>query len=194
MHNPLFTRYLLLSAFFNFGWQMSWPLFNLYQIGQAHATALWLGLFTVAALLSQAISFPGWRALARKKGGMTALGLATLSLPWLPVPSRNLWVLSGVHFESGLFLSGVNLLLFTELLAHIPAASRTEYIVAYNVAMGAVGFAAPEFGIFVLTHRHMAGAMRLSSLWRAAGAATFLAAGVGLRSPWFRRSRLISRP
>ena len=197
MHNPLFTRYLLLSAFFNFGWQMSWPLFNLYQIGQAHATALWLGLFTVAALLSQAISFPGWRALARKKGGMTALGLAALGLatvPWLTVLSRNLWVLSGVNFESGLFLSGVNLLLFTELMAHIPAAGRTEYIVAYNVAMGAVAFAAPEFGILVLTHWHMAGAMRLSALWRAAGAATFLAAGAGLRSPGFRRPRLFSRP
>ncbi len=37
-----------------------------------------------AALLSQAISFPGWRALARRRGGMTALGLAALGLATVP--------------------------------------------------------------------------------------------------------------
>ncbi|PSR37736.1 MAG: hypothetical protein C7B44_02150 [Sulfobacillus thermosulfidooxidans] len=191
--NPVFVRYLVLSAFFNFGWQMSWPLFSLYQIGQAHATALWLGLFTVAALISQAISFPSWRALARRQGGMRALGISALglaSVPWLTVLSRNLWILTGVNFESGLFLSGVNLLLFTELLAHIPPAYRTQYIVMYNVALGAVAFIAPEFGIVALHQWHMHGAMVLSSIWRACGAITFLAIGTSVE----RKRAQIVRP
>lgn len=104
-------------------------------------------------------------------------------MPWLPVLSRNLWVLSGVNFESGLVLK-----------RRQPAAvyrasgaytSRTEYLVAYNVAMGAVAFAAPEFGLFVPVHWHMA-------CYPCSG--HFFAVGLGLRSPWFRRPLLFSLP
>ncbi len=175
--NPKFMLYTGLSAFFNFGWQMSWPLFNLYQISYAHATALWLGIFTVTALVSQALSFRSWRTMARKFGGLRALGLAGLGLatvPWLLTLSKNLIVLSSINLESGLFLSGVNLLLFTELLANTPVNGRAEYIVFYNIVMGATAFIAPEVGIFALAHWHMNQAMLLSTVLRAAGATAFL--------------------
>ncbi|HBQ96686.1 MAG: MFS transporter [Firmicutes bacterium] len=196
LHNPVFLRYTLLSAFFNFGLQMAWPLFNLYQIGQAHATALWLGVFSVMSLISQAVSFPWWRKFAREKGGMVALGYASLGLstvPWLTVLSKNLVVLSLVNLESGLFLSGVTLLLFTELLSHVPAQTRSEYIVVYNIVIGAIAFVAPEFGIWVLSHTTLAEAMRLSAFWRALGGSAFLMTGMTIQKSWFKRTRQLTR-
>ncbi len=189
-HNHLFLRFTLLSAFFNFGLQMSWPLFNLYQIGQARATALWLGIFGVLALISQAISFPLWRKLARQKGGMTALGYASLGLatvPWLTILSKNLMVLSLINLESGLFLSGMTLLLFTELLAYVPPQSRSEYIVVYNIIIGAVAFLAPEFGIWAFAHTNMNMAMQLSAVWRALGGAAFVFTGTVIRKSWLKQ-------
>ncbi|WP_020374519.1 MFS transporter [Sulfobacillus thermosulfidooxidans] len=196
IHNGIFLRYALLSAFFNFGWQMSWPLFNLYQIGQAHATAFWLGIFSVMALVSQAISFPLWRKFARHKGAMTALGYAALGLatvPWLTILTKNLVVLSSINFEAGLFLSGVNLLLFTELQAHVPAQHRSEYIVVYNIIIGAIAFIAPEFGIWALSRTNIIATMQISALWRAVGGAAFLVTGAAIEKAWVKHARQISR-
>ena len=117
-------------------------------------------------------------------------GVATV--PWLTVLSTNLWYLTIISLESGIFLSGINLLLFTQLLAQIPKSNRSHYIAAYNVVLGAIAFMAPEFGIWCLGWLHMNGTMILSSGWRLVGAFLFMAAAMGpgsltdLRSLWWR--------
>lgn len=193
--HPEFVKYTLLSAFFNFGWQMSWPLFNIFQIRDAGATGLWLGLFAVAAQLGQILTFRWWGRQSDTKGGMGTLAFASAgvaTVPWLTVLSTNLWYLTAVNMESGIFLSGVNLLLFTQLLAKIPQENRAHYIAAYNVVLGAIAFLAPEFGIWCFQWIHMQGTMILSSGWRLAGALLFATAARGpgavsdARSLWWR--------
>ncbi len=195
LHNSQFVRYTLIAAFFNFGWQLSWPLFNIFQIKEAGATGLWLGLFTVASQLGQIITFRWWGRLSDKKGGMSTLAFASAgvaTVPWLTVLSTNLWYLTIISLESGIFLSGINLLLFTQLLKQIPKIHRPHYIAAYNVVLGAIAFMAPEFGIWCLGWLHMNGTMVLSSCWRLVGASLFMAAAMGpgsladMRGLWWR--------
>lgn len=177
-----FVRYTLASAFFNFGWQLSWPLFTIYQIRDARATGLWLGLFTVAAQIGQIATFRWWGRQSVRAGGLGTLALASAgvaTVPWLTMLSTNLWYLTAVNLESGIFLSGITLLLFTQLLAHIPHQDRPHYIAAYNVILGAVAFLAPEFGVWCLTWLNLTDTMILSSAWRLAGAVWFMALAIG---------------
>ncbi|NMP24244.1 MFS transporter [Sulfobacillus harzensis] len=180
-HVP-YRRYVLLAAFFNFGWQMSWPLFSIFQISTAHATGLWVGAFTMATQAAEVLTFAWWGMKARLHGGMKMLGIAGLGVslvPILTVLSPNLWYLTGVNFFSGIFLSGVTLLLFTELLHASPPSDRSTAIAFYNVVLGVVAFVAPEVGIVLLRWIHMEDAMLISTLWRAAGSLFFLAPLIG---------------
>lgn len=181
LRHKRFVRYTLVAAFFNFGWQLSWPLFTIFQIRDARATGLWLGLFTVAAQLGQIATFRWWGRQSARSGlktlALASAGVATV--PWLTVLSTNLWYLTAVNFESGIFLSGVSLLLFTQLLAQIPHQDRPHYIAAYNVVLGAIAFLAPEFGVWCLSWLNLKDTMALSSVWRLAGAVLFLAIALG---------------
>ncbi len=184
--HPPFRRYVLLAAFFNFGWQMSWPLFSIFQISTAHATGLWVGIFTMATQAAEVITFTWWGRQARLRGGMGVLGVAALGValvPILTVLTPNLWYLTGVNFYSGIFLSGVTLLLFTELLHAAPDRDRSTAIAFYNVVLGIVAFIAPEVGVALLKWVHMQDAMLISTIWRAVGAVLFMAPLInGVRS------------
>lgn len=174
---PSYRRFVVLAALFNFGWQMSWPLFNIFQISTAHATGLWIGIFTIATQATEVATFGWWGRRARQRGGMVMLGFAAIGVglvPLLTVLSPNMWYLTMVNLYSGLFLSGVTLLLFTELLHAAPPEERSSAIAFYNVVLGAVAFIAPEFGVFLLKFLHMESTMLISTIWRICGGLLFL--------------------
>jgi MFS family permease len=174
---PRFRRYVLLAAFFNFGWQLSWPLFSIYQIKTAHATGLWIGLFTIATQATEIVTFRWWGRLAQKQGGLVTMGFSGLGIglvPVLTILSPNLWYLTAVNLYSGLFASGMTLLLFTELLQASPIAERSGAIVFYNVVLGGVAFLAPELGVYLLPVFGMDGTMLLSTIWRIVASILFL--------------------
>ena len=95
-------------------------------------------------------------------------------VPLLTVLSTNMFYLTVVNLYSGLSLSGVTLLLFTELLNAAPAHERPGAIAFYNVILGGVAFLAPELGVFLLHVLHMEGAMLTSTIWRFAGGLLFI--------------------
>lgn len=173
---PAFVRFFIAGLFFNFAWQMAWPLFNIYQIKTVHATAFWLSLFTVANQISQAVAFPYWGRLADRFGtgtalAMTAVGMATA--PTLTVLSTSLVYLVFVNLFTGAFVAGTVLLLFNQLLHVSPPEDRTSYIAVYNLGVGAIGFIAPQVGVYLASHLTLSGAMHLSSFLRLGSALLF---------------------
>ncbi len=180
-----FRQYVIMAAFFNFGWQLSWPLFSIFQINTAHATGLWIGIFTIATQATEILTFRWWGKLAQRYGGLTILGVSAIGVslvPLLTVLSTNMLYLTAVSLFSGLSLSGVTLLLFTELLNAAPTHERSGAIAFYNVILGGVAFVAPELGVFLLHILHMQGAMLTSTIWRFAGGLFFI-------TPVIKRSR-----
>lgn len=166
--------------FFNFAWQMSWPLFNLYQIKVAHAPALWMGLFVVANSGSQVLTFRWWGRMAERFGTGRMLAVAALGMttgPLLTIVSTNMYVLFVVNIFTGAPVAGVLLLLFNYLLELSPREALTGYISYYNVGLSVVGFIAPEIGIWMLGRIGMSGGMLTSALLRvvAAGALWYVA-------------------
>ena len=45
-----YVRFLLVALCFNFGWQMAWGLFNVYNVRYAEASLFWISMFNVASM------------------------------------------------------------------------------------------------------------------------------------------------
>jgi MFS family permease len=168
--------FLVCSMVFNFGWQMAWPLFSLFQINTAHATALWISLFNVANQLAQIVTYSWWGRMADKYGNgkmlaVTAVGMA--ANPVLMILSTNLYYLIVMNLYSGVFVAGTTLLLFNELLRVTPEQHRTQYIAHYNIVIGLIGFVAPQVGVAILASSQMNTAMIVSTFIRLLGAVAF---------------------
>ncbi len=170
-----FLFFLISSMLFNFGWQMAWPLFSIYQIQYAGATAIWLSMFAVSNQLSQILTYKWWGSMSDKFGNGIMLVAATIgmaSAPVLTVLSNNLIYLTVVNLFTGIFLAGTNLLLFNQLLS-VATENRSPYITLYTISIGFIGFLAPQFGVFLLGHLGMSWTMGISSMLRISGSLAF---------------------
>ena len=175
-----FRRVFTSAMVFVLCWQMAWPLFPLWQIGVAHATAFWVALFGVLGQAGAILSLQAWGRASVKAGihwplFVAALGVATS--PVLTVMSRNLDWLAFVNLTMGVFGAGFTMLLFNQLLDATPPGDRTSMVAVYNIGLAAVGLLAPELGVSLLGVLHLRGTMDLSSGLRAMAAFGFLWAG-----------------
>ena len=172
-----YVWFLVAALLFNFGWQMAWGLFNIYNVRIAGATIFWISMFSVGNMLMQYLTFPLWRKWADKYSNMqvfiwSAVGMATT--PFLTVLSTNLYYLTFVQTTAGFFVSGTVLLLFNLLLEQSPDKYRTYCITTYNVLLAFVAFIAPQIGIWFLDQIGMELSMYISSGLRLVGAGAFL--------------------
>ncbi|MED4205066.1 MFS transporter [Neobacillus mesonae] len=174
--NRNYKLFLIAALCFNFTWQMAWGLFNIYNVKYAHATILWISIFSVGSQLVQIFSFPLWKKWAEKKSNTlvfvwVAVGMATA--PSMTVLSTNLYYLTFVQMTSGFFVSGTTLLLFNLLLEKSPKEARTYCITTYNVLLSFVAFIAPQIGIWLLETTGIRTSMNISSLLRFMSAVVF---------------------
>ncbi|MEO4055554.1 MFS transporter [Solibacillus sp. CAU 1738] len=171
-----YVRFLLVALCFNFGWQMAWGLFNIYNVRYAEATIFWVSMFNVGSMVAQIFSFPIWRKWSEKYGNMrvfvwVAFGMSTA--PFLTAISTNYYYLTFMYMLSGVFVSGTVLILFNLLLENSPKESRTYCITTYNVLLAIIAFIAPQIGIWVLDTFNMDVAMNVSSIVRFSAAVGF---------------------
>lgn len=175
--NNKYVLFLVVALVFNFGWQMAWGLFNIYNVRYAEATIFWISMFNVASMLAQIFSFSLWRKWSQKYGNMrvfvwVAFGMSTA--PLLMVLSTNLYYLVFMSLISGLFVSGTVLILFNLLLENSPEEVRTYCITTYHVLLAIIAFTAPQIGIWLLETYSMEVAMYLSTAMRFIAAVGFL--------------------
>ncbi|WP_421382753.1 MFS transporter [Bacillus salacetis] len=175
-HKP-YVAFVVCALLFNFGAQMGWSIFSIYQIKEAHATALWFSMFSVTNQLSQIVSIKWWAKFADKYGNtmmlfVAAAGMATA--PALMIVSTNLYYITAINLWIGVFVAGTNLLLFNQLLNSSPQKQLTTYIANYNFLLAIIGFLAPQFGVLLLNQFGMGSAMILTASVRMMGALAFL--------------------
>lgn len=167
--NNQYVLFLVVALVFNFGWQMAWGLFNIYNIRYAEATIFWISMFNVGSMVAQILSFSLWRKWSVKYGNMrvfvwVAFGMSTA--PLLTVLSTNHYYLVAMFVLSGFFVSGTVLILFNLLLENSPQEVRTYCITSYNVLLAIVAFTSPQIGIWLLETYSMEIAMYLSTTMR----------------------------
>lgn len=172
-----YVLFLIVALMFNFGWQMAWGLFNIYNVRYAEATIFWISMFNVANMLAQIFSFGLWKKWSQKYGNTrvfvwVAFGMSTA--PLLTVLSTNLYYLTAMMMLSGIFVSGTVLILFNLLLENSPQEVRTYCITTYNVLLAIIAFTAPQIGIWLLETYAMDIAMYASTAMRFLAAVCFL--------------------
>ncbi|PLR94179.1 MFS transporter [Bacillus sp. T33-2] len=172
-----FLYFIICGLFFNFAWQMAWPLFSIYQIKFAHATGFWISIFTVANQVAQIVSFKWWGRMADKYSNAKMLavcGVGMATAPVLTILSANMIYLTFVNLITGVFVSGTVLLLFNQLLEVTKEENRGSYIAQYNILLAFVGFVAPQFGVYLLEQTSMDTAMYISGSLRAVSGGVFM--------------------
>lgn len=191
-HKP-FIYFLICGLFFNFAWQLAWPLFNIYNIKVAHMTGFWISIITVANQVGQIISFKWWGRMADKHSNakmlaITAVGMA--SAPFLTILSTNMYYLTFVNFTSGLFVSGTVLLLFNQLLEVTREQNRGSFIAQYNILLAIIGFIAPQVGVYLLQLSSINTAMNFAAVLRLVSGAVFLLFYLYMKKRYFNSNKM----
>ncbi|MGE5576030.1 MAG: MFS transporter [Syntrophothermus sp.] len=190
--NRPFTYFLVSSFAFHFGWQMAWPIFNIYQIENAHATAIWISIFTLCSSLMSAATFRWWNRWSEARGSAYALIFAALAIAsgaFIYTFSTNLYYLAAANLWIGVAVAGITLLLFNRLLEVTPGNGRATYMAIYQIAIGISGFIAPQVGVWIMNVSNIYVSFYVSTVLRLVGAGAFALAAWLLKKPGPARAR-----
>lgn len=171
-----FLIFAICSLIFHFGWQMGWPLFNIYSIKYLNANELWLSAISIASSLSSIIAYTIWAKFADKKGNSFALSVATLGMAITPlfyVISKNLISLVFFNIIVGISTAGTTLILFNILLDVTPDKNRTVYIAIYNTLINISASISPIIGVAIKDKHGIVIALVIVSILRFIGSFTF---------------------
>jgi hypothetical protein len=171
-----FILFMLCSMTFHFGWQMGWPLFNIYQIKDLGADEMWLTILGVTSGIAMFLSFNYWKKLIINKGNSHAITLATTGMAVSPILfalSPNLYILTLMGIATGFFTSGTITVIVSSLLEVAPEKNRDIYFAVHatltNVTLGV----SPFFSGFILKHSNIYIALIVTMFFRFAGSLAF---------------------
>lgn len=168
-----YVRFVLVSLFFHFTWQMAWPIFARYQVSVLLADNTWTSIITVTNSLGAVIAYPIWTRYAAKYGNLPVLRYAALWLALTPVVvalSPNLYVLALVNFFTGMGLAGTLLLVLQSMLERCPQQDRPVYLAVHQALVSISGAAAPIAGAALMTSWSVVGALYTACAVRLLGA------------------------
>jgi len=174
--NKKFNIFLVCSLLFHFGWQMGWPLFNIYQIKYLGADEWWLTILSITSAIVMFFSFGYWKKLIHKKGNSFVISSATLGMAATPILfalSPNLYIITVTGLITGFFTAGTITALLTLLLEVTPDKNRILYIGVHVTLTSITLFLAPTLGDFILSHTSIYFALCASAFFRLIGSISF---------------------
>lgn len=128
-----FVIFMICSLMFHFGWQMGWPLFNLYHIEYLGADEKWLALISVSNALAMVLSYNLWAHLIRRKGYKFTTFIVILGMALSPVLyalTDSLPMITLMNIFMGIFVAGTTVVILGSLLE---SASQDEVMLCTAV-------------------------------------------------------------
>lgn len=172
-----YVSFLACSLLFHFGWQMGWPLFNVYQIKYLGADEMWLTIINVLSSLFMVLSFTQWKKIIKKFDYKLAIALATFGMGLTPVLymlSKNLLMLTFMQPVTGFFTAGTIVVVLGSLLAASPDEYRTMSVAVHATLTSVTLAVAPLVGTYIQDVYSIQGALLVSSSLRLLGSMVFL--------------------
>lgn len=169
--------FIISSLVFYFGWQMGWPLFNIYSINNLRADEFWLSIIAVSSALASIGAYKLWAKFARKKGNTYALFIATIGMSLTPLmyaASRSLLTLVFFNIFVGVSTAGTTQILFNLLIEVTPNNNRTIYIAIYNTIMNISAAVSPLIGVAISQKTNIHIALVIVSCLRFLGSIAFM--------------------
>lgn len=174
--NKTFYRFMICSLIFHFGWQMGWPLFNIYMINKLGANEAWLSAVSIAGGVASILTATKWAKFSDKHGNGIAVVIATFGMgitPLLYVLSESLIMLVLFNILIGFSITGTTLVLFNLLLEATPTQNRTTIISIYNTLIAISATIAPVIGVWIMSQTSLDLALICTGIIRFLGSFAF---------------------
>ncbi len=174
--NKEYKKFLACSLIFHFGWQMGWPLFNVYQISFLKADEMWLTIINALSSFFMVISFAYWGSLIKKKGFEFATAFATFGMaltPLLYFLTRTLFQNALVQPATGFFTAGTTIVILGSLLETSSDKDRTMSVALHATLTSITLAIAPLFGNLIQSEFGIQTALLVTSGFRALGFSAF---------------------
>lgn len=173
-----FVYFLLASLLFHFGWQMAWPLFNIYQVDErfVNMNAFWLSMVTVINSVAQMLAFGWWGRQADRFGNGKMLIISGIGMalnPYLYMVTDNVWAVVAINFLIGLFVAGFIQTLFNRQLDLAPPEHRAFFLSIHAFVVGVSNIFAPMAGVAIFQATTMNTGFLVSGTIRLLGASAF---------------------
>lgn len=175
--NKKFMQFMLCSITFHFGWQMGWPLFNIYQINYLGANELWLTILGVTSGIVMFFCFNYWKRLIIDKGNSFTIAFATTGMAITPIlfaASPNLYVLTAAGLITGFFTAGTITVIVSSLIEVASEKNRDMYFAIHATLTSVTLFISPFLGGFILDHTSIYIALIATAIFRFAGSFAFV--------------------
>lgn len=174
---PMYCRYCATIIIFYLGWQMAWPLYNMYQLNVLDANAAWVGYFNMTQQVTQVLTIGLWIKLSKKIGSNFALAMGMFFMALSPVVyawSSTLQMLLAAQLIVGLGTGCVVFLVFNELIYVAPEKNRTLYMSLFTCLTQITSAFMPFIGTFIKQQWSIFAALYISAAIRLLGAFVFL--------------------
>lgn len=173
-----FVHFLMASLLFHFGWQMAWPLFNIYQVDErfVNMNAFWLSMVTVVNSVAQMMAFGWWGRQADRFGNGKILVISGIGMalnPYLYMMTDNVWAVVGINFLIGLFVAGFIQTLLNRQLDLVPPDHRAFFLSIHAFVVGVSNIFAPMAGVAIFQATSMNTGFFISGTIRMLGALAF---------------------
>lgn len=171
-----FMFFTACSLIFHFGWQMGWPLFNIYTIKDLGADEMWLAILSVSSSIAMFFAYNYWNKMIHRRGNAFVLAVNTLGMaitPIMYVYSFNLYVLTITSLVSGIFVAGTTTVLLSGLLEATPEEDRVIYLAVYSTLTNLSLAVAPLVGHIFLSTKGIVFALWMTALFRTLGSLAF---------------------
>lgn len=175
--NKRYTKFVLSSTIFHFGWQMGWPLFSIYTIKTLGADEFWLAIISVGSAIVMLFAHRMWPKLIEKYGNEKISYICTFGMaltPLLYAVSKNLLVLTIFSTSTGLFTAGTITVLFSDMLEVIPEKNRIIYVGYYNVLTNVTLAISPLVGHYFYETKGIVYALIITCIFRLIGGLAFM--------------------
>lgn len=121
--NRPFRSFILRRFVFLTGAAFAAPLFPLYYVHEVHASDAWIAAYTTASTVTLIFGYFFWSRQSRRHGPRFVLLWTTLGISFYPALvalTTTDWVIVVISVFAGIFSSGLDLVLFDELMRRIP--------------------------------------------------------------------------
>lgn len=175
--NKRYTKFVMSSTIFHFGWQMGWPLFSIYTIKTLGADEFWLAIISVGSAIVMLLAHRMWPKLIEKFGNEKIATICTIGMaltPILYVLSKSLIVLAIFSTSTGFFTAGTITVLFSDMLDVIPEKNRAIYVGYYNILTNITLAISPFVGHYFYETRGIVYALIITSVFRFIGSIAFM--------------------
>lgn len=173
---PAFISFTLKRFVFLSGIALSIPLFPLYYVREVHASDTWIGFISTAQTFVLVIGYIFWVRQSHRRGSRFVLLVSTFGMsvyPALVATTLNTTLLVIYAGLAGIFIAGVDLVFFDELMKTVPPEYSPTFVSLAQSIQYLSAIFAPLIGTYLAEQIGLSGALYVSAVLRLIGFVLF---------------------